>query len=96
MTRLKTSVRVRAEGLGITLKNITTFLILFYDSKNAKGDLALVAFAMGQLFYSLGMIVTYMYYFGPAVIVPKIGKSSKYVICHIDSSNLIVLQQFGF
>jgi len=85
MTRLKTSVRVRAEGLGIILKNITTFLILFHDSKNDQGDLALVAFAMGQLIYSLAMIVAYMYYFGPTVIFPDIRKPSKYVICHVDS-----------
>ncbi len=96
MTRLKTSVRVRAEGLGITLKNITTFLILFHDSKNDQGDLALIAFAMGQLIYSLAMIVAYTYYFGPTVIFPEIRKSSMYVICHVDSQNLIVSQQFSF
>src|SRR5258705_327179 len=93
MTRLKTSVRVRAEGLGITLKSIMTFLILLYDSKCDQGALALIAFAMGQLFYSLAMIVAYIFYFGPSVMLPKISTSPRHVTCLIDSSILILPQQ---
>jgi oligosaccharide translocation protein RFT1 len=85
MTRLKMSVRVRAEGLGITLKSITTFLILLYDSKSNQGDLALVAFAIGQLHYGLAMMVAYMYYLGPTVMFPRIVTTSKYVARLIDS-----------
>lgn len=96
MTRLKTSVRVRAEGLGITIKSIITFLILFYDSKSDQGTLALVAFAVGQLSYSLAMMVAYICYFGPKVMFPRIVTASKYVTFLIDSPPLIFPQHIGF
>jgi len=71
MVDLKTSVRVRAEGLGITAKSILTFLILLYDSREGSGDFALVAFAVGQLAYSIVMFFTYTISFGWGVLRPK-------------------------
>ncbi|KIM40692.1 hypothetical protein M413DRAFT_72866 [Hebeloma cylindrosporum] len=64
MVDLKTNVRVRAEGLGITAKSILTFLILLYDSRAGTGDFALVAFAVGQMAYSIVMFLTYTVSFG--------------------------------
>ena len=71
MTRLETSIRVRAEGI----KSVTTFIILLYDSRSNQGTLALVAFAMGQLFYSLAMVSAYLLHFGPAALLPKFTSS---------------------
>ncbi|KAH6904536.1 RTF domain-containing protein [Coprinopsis sp. MPI-PUGE-AT-0042] len=59
MTQLKTDVRVRAEGLGITFKSLTTFLILVYDTRLGTGSLPLIAFAAGQVVYS---VVVFSYY----------------------------------
>lgn len=79
MVDLKTNVRVHAEGLGITAKSILTFLILLYDSREGSGDFALVAFAMGQLAYSVVMFFTYTVSFGWGVIQPKKPSSLGYV-----------------
>jgi oligosaccharide translocation protein RFT1 len=80
MVDLKTNVRVRAEGLGITAKSILTFLILLYDSREGSGDFALVAFAVGQLAYSVVMFLTYTVSFGWGVIQPKKPSSPGYVV----------------
>ncbi|KAJ3503584.1 hypothetical protein NLJ89_g8367 [Agrocybe chaxingu] len=77
MTSLKTGVRVRAEGLGITFKSITTFLVLLYDSRWGSGSLALLAFALGQLVYSGVMFGTYLVYLGSEYMRPKSPSSSK-------------------
>lgn len=61
MGELQTGVRVRAEGLGITLKSITTVLVLFLDKGHS---LALVAFALGQLMYSCCVVASYTLHFG--------------------------------
>jgi hypothetical protein len=74
MTRRETSVRVRAELFGIIFKSITTFFILLYDSKS---DLGLVAFATGQLSYSLAIIAAYLFHFGSTPMFPKWTTSSK-------------------
>jgi len=62
MGEVRTGVRVRAEGLGITCKSLVTYLILHYDPTS--GDLALVAFALGQLAYSVVVFLSYMYQMG--------------------------------
>ena len=72
MTNLQTNVRVRAEGLGITFKSVSTFLVLFYDAKNGKGDMALLAFALGQLMYSIVIFATYITLLGPGHMRPKL------------------------
>jgi oligosaccharide translocation protein RFT1 len=59
MTQLKTDVRVRAEGLGITCKSMTTFLILVYDTRWGNGSLPLIAFAAGQVVYSIAVFGYY-------------------------------------
>ncbi|KAF8966965.1 Rft protein-domain-containing protein [Flammula alnicola] len=89
MVELKTGVRVRSEGLGITSKSITTFLILLYDSKKGRGDLALVAFAFGQLMYSLVMFATYIVYLGAGYMRPKLPSAAgNTVLAYIDQEAL--------
>ena len=83
MVDLKTNVRVRAEGLGITAKSILTFLVLLYDSRRGTGDFALVAFAVGQLGYSVVMFFTYVVSFGWGVIQPKKPSSPGYVFIRL-------------
>jgi oligosaccharide translocation protein RFT1 len=65
MGEVRTGVRVRAEGLGITCKTLVTYLILLYDSTRPEpGDLALVAFALGQSVYSVVVFFIYVYQMG--------------------------------
>jgi oligosaccharide translocation protein RFT1 len=73
MVLLKTNVRVRAEGSGITAKSVVTFLVLMYDVKkgDGQGKLALFAFALGQLAYSLACLVVYLGYFGAGTLWPQ-------------------------
>jgi len=67
--------RVRAEGLGITIKSLATFLILLFDSKVGNGNLALIAFAVGQLLYSVAVLMTYLFYFGLTTMHPNLSTS---------------------
>ncbi|KAG6809832.1 hypothetical protein H0H92_014586 [Tricholoma furcatifolium] len=61
MAELRTDVRVRAEGLGITARTVVTFLVLVYDWKTKQeGALALIAFAGGQLAYGITVLATYL------------------------------------
>ena len=72
MLELKTNVRVRAEGLGITAKSFVTFLVLFVDSRRGQERLALVAFAIGQLAYAVVVFAHYARTFGvPWVKKPR-------------------------
>ncbi|KIJ69625.1 hypothetical protein HYDPIDRAFT_124274 [Hydnomerulius pinastri MD-312] len=61
MGEVRTGIRVRAEGLGISAKTILTYLILLFDSnfRQRPGELALVAFAFGQLAYSQVVLIVY-------------------------------------
>ncbi|KAF8436915.1 Rft-1-domain-containing protein [Boletus edulis BED1] len=60
MGEVRTDARVKAEGLGIIVKTITTYLILLYDdNRRHLGELALIAFALGQLAYSATVFWTY-------------------------------------
>jgi oligosaccharide translocation protein RFT1 len=68
---MKTHIRVRAEGTGVMLKTLVTFLVLFYDSKaDMDGALALIAFAMGQLSYSLCLLGVYLSHYGFSALFP--------------------------
>ena len=79
MAELNTGVRVRAEGLGITSKSLTTFLLLFYNTKRGKdNDLALVAFAAGQIMYSVVMFLVYIAHFEDQHMWPKSPSASGY------------------
>ncbi|KAF7353695.1 hypothetical protein MVEN_01054400 [Mycena venus] len=72
MAEMKTHIRVRAEGMGITAKTLATYLVLLYDFKaNMDGDLALLAFAMGQLSYSLVVLVIYLSHYGFSALFPS-------------------------
>ncbi|KAJ8087062.1 Oligosaccharide translocation protein rft1 [Marasmius tenuissimus] len=65
MAELKTHIRVRAEGAGITLKTIVTFIVLFYDyTTQSKRDLALLSFALGQLAYGACVFAIYAWSYG--------------------------------
>ncbi|KAK1220356.1 Oligosaccharide translocation protein rft1 [Marasmius sp. AFHP31] len=65
MAELKTHIRVRAEGAGITLKTIVTFIVLFYDyTAQSKRDFALLSFALGQLAYGACVFAIYAWSYG--------------------------------
>lgn len=71
MAEMKTRIRVTAEGMGVMSKTFITFLVLFYDSKaDMGGDLALMAFAMGQLSYSLCLLLVYLSHYGFSALFP--------------------------
>jgi len=55
-----TSIRVRAEALGISSKTMVTYLALQYDSRLGGQKLTLPAFALGQLAYGVVVFVIYM------------------------------------
>ncbi|KAF9482555.1 Rft-1-domain-containing protein [Pholiota conissans] len=74
MTHLKINIRVRAEGFGVTAKSVTTFLLLLYDSRNGRDGMALIAFALGQLMYSVAIFATYILSLGAGPMRP-IGSS---------------------
>lgn len=84
MGEVRTDVRVRAEGLGIIFKTITTYLILLYDSNSGhSGELALMAFALGQLAYSAIVFGVYKSQFPESSLwptsLPKQQQTSKSV-----------------
>lgn len=60
MGEARTSVRVRAEGLGILSKTALTYLALLLDSHLGEQDFTLVAFALGQVTYSLVIFIIYL------------------------------------
>lgn len=81
MSEFRTDVRVKAEGLGITGRTVMTFLVLYYDSKQgSNGDLALLAFALGQLSYSVCVLLKYINIYGMRSLRPKYPPTTKSVI----------------
>ena len=81
MSELRTDVRVKAEGLGVTSKTVVTFLVLYYDSKQgANGDSALLAFALGQLSYAVCVLLKYVNSYGMQSLHPKYPITTKSVI----------------
>lgn len=85
MGEVLTAVRVRAEGLGMIIKTITTYLTLLYDSNfRHSGELALMAFALGQLAYSATIFWVYKSQFPESRLwptsLPKQQRTSKCVI----------------
>ncbi|KAF8162135.1 RTF domain-containing protein [Pholiota molesta] len=95
MSELKVGVRVRAEGLGVTAKSLTTFLVLMYDARAGTGGLALVAFALGQLMYSAVVFGTYLAYLGVGYMRPKLpspssssSKSATLIATYLDPTSL--------
>ncbi|EIN05860.1 Rft-1-domain-containing protein [Punctularia strigosozonata HHB-11173 SS5] len=77
MGGLRTQVRVRAEGLGVILKSLTTFTVLVAEVKVVKGAStdarwALLAFACGQLAYALTIFGVYGFSYNFSVaLVPR-------------------------
>jgi oligosaccharide translocation protein RFT1 len=80
MAELRTNVRVRAEGFGITGKTLITFILLVYDTRRGEGEgaLALIAFAGGQLAYGVIVLLTYLAFYGVGFLQPKTFRT-KYV-----------------
>ncbi|KAF5326076.1 hypothetical protein D9611_000906 [Ephemerocybe angulata] len=78
MVELKTDVRVRAEGLGITAKSCATLGVLFLDARRGKDEWALVAFALGQLVYALTVWASYARVFGVPWMKRPRAKTSGY------------------
>jgi oligosaccharide translocation protein RFT1 len=71
MGEVRTDVRVQAEGLGIIVKTITTYFMLLHDSKSQhSGELALMAFALGQLAYSAAVFGVYKLQFPESSLWP--------------------------
>ncbi|TFK69820.1 Rft-1-domain-containing protein [Pluteus cervinus] len=68
MAELQTIIRVKAEGLGITIKAMVTFGILLYDRRNSGSSVALAAFAAGQLSYSITVLLVYVYHYGTSLL----------------------------
>ncbi|OJA11584.1 hypothetical protein AZE42_01937 [Rhizopogon vesiculosus] len=95
MGEVRTGVRVRAEGLGITCKTLVTYLVLLYDSTRPDpGDFALVAFALGQLAYSAIVFLSYVYQMGYPTFWPTrlVTRSSSDATTSISKIYLIASQ----
>ncbi|KAF9078048.1 Rft protein-domain-containing protein [Rhodocollybia butyracea] len=78
MTGFKTHVRVRAEGVGISAKTVATFIILVYDASrgNRGGNLALLAFAIGQQLYGTCVFLSYIREFRGSGLLTRIAKDT--------------------
>ncbi|KAJ3772885.1 Rft protein-domain-containing protein [Lentinula raphanica] len=76
MVNLKTHLRVRAEGVAITAKTLTTFFVLVYDASRGHGDLALLAFAFGQLSYGASLFFMYLREYREAGLITSMAKNS--------------------
>ncbi|KAG7440105.1 Rft-1-domain-containing protein [Guyanagaster necrorhizus] len=73
MADLNTGIRLRAEGLAIVGKSAITFLVLFLDPHrdDSQQHRALLAFALGQTFYSLCVWAIYVAHYGRQYLYPK-------------------------
>ncbi|KAL1663879.1 Rft protein-domain-containing protein [Schizophyllum commune] len=66
MVSLRTQVRVRAEGLAIACKTMATLAVLLYGERvTGDGQLALLAFAAGQLTYASTLVGVYAAHYSP-------------------------------
>jgi hypothetical protein len=82
MSRLRTDIRVRAEGSGLIIKPIVIILALSYDTLfgSPEGHLALVAFALGQLAYAATLFYVYRSrYKGVSLLPKRVRKSSRFL-----------------
>lgn len=69
---LKSAVRVKAEGGAVIIKSIVTVAVLVYDSSpRGTGNLSLMAFALGQLSYSIVLLIVY---------VPEFRRSVSFIL----------------
>ena len=73
MAGLQTKIRLRAEGVAVVGKSMITFLVMYTDpyKDDPQKHRALVAFALGQVFYSVCVQVFFLYHFGTAYLFPK-------------------------
>ncbi|KAL1731892.1 Rft protein-domain-containing protein [Schizophyllum commune] len=71
MVSLRTQVRVRAEGLAIAFKTMATLAVLLYGERvTGDGQLALLAFAAGQLTYASTLVGVYAAHYSISWLVP--------------------------
>ncbi|KAI4522951.1 Rft-1-domain-containing protein [Schizophyllum commune Loenen D] len=71
MVSLRTQVRVRAEGLAIACKTMATLAVLLYGERvTGDGQLALLAFAAGQLTYASTLVGVYAAHYSITWLVP--------------------------
>ncbi len=91
MAGLQTNIRLRAEGAAVIGKSILTFLVMFYDPNkdDPRRNCALVAFALGQVFYSVCVLVIYVYHFGIFTLVPKFPKANPTYSSFLHISNTV-------
>ncbi|KAM6501853.1 Rft-1 domain containing protein [Amanita muscaria] len=95
MSELRTDIRVRAEGLGVTMKTIVTFLVLYHDSRQGTpGSLALLAFALGQLSYSVSLVTKYVSVYGIRSLLPWSPSVSKLVTIFTCQPSSMILLRF--
>ncbi|KAF7974203.1 hypothetical protein HWV62_13167 [Athelia sp. TMB] len=89
MGEVLTGIRVKAEGTGVIFKTLVTCAILWGDSlrKTGAGDLALLAFAFGQLSYSMVVLLTYYAHFRSLLLWPRRPLDGK-------MANLLDLKQY--
>lgn len=71
MQTLNSAVRIRAEGSAVIVKSVATVAVLVYDSygsrQKGQGHLALLAFGIGQLAYSICLLLVYSSEYGSSV-----------------------------
>ncbi|KAH8117736.1 Rft-1-domain-containing protein [Phellopilus nigrolimitatus] len=78
---LNPAVRIRAEGSAVIVKSITAITVLAYNSsaKTAR-NLGLLAFALGQLMYSITLLLVYVYEYKQSIPYvfyrSKVGRTS--------------------
>ena len=93
MSELATNVRVKAEGVAILSRTSVTFFVLVYDSRSPRwnGELALLAFALGQLAYGISLLGTYMRHYGRMTFFlrPIDSPDARYVGCSARELTLI-------
>ncbi|KAI5830939.1 Rft-1-domain-containing protein [Schizophyllum commune Tattone D] len=75
MVSLRTQVRVRAEGLAIACKTMATLAVLLYGERvTGDGQLALLAFAAGQLTYASTLVGVYAAHYSITWLVPDFSQ----------------------
>ncbi|KAF7305153.1 hypothetical protein MKEN_01230500 [Mycena kentingensis (nom. inval.)] len=89
MAEMKTHVRFRAEGSGVMARTFVTFLVLLYDARRQGGELALVAFAVGQLSYALCVLGVYLAHYGVVALTQGASDDTLRVSLTMTSQSIV-------
>ena len=86
MTGLDTKIRLRAEGAAVAGKSIVTFLVMFLDPHrdDPKKQWALLAFAVGQVFFSICVLGVYLRHFCLSYLKPSFTREVKEYVTFFD------------